>query len=207
MELPRYTGWNHFLKRAFDVVFSSLALVCLAPLLFAVAVAIWLDDGGPIMFKQKRIGLRGESFTIHKFRTMVVDAESKVDRMIEDAGGRALLFKVEDDPRVTRLGSVLRRYSLDELPQFWTALRGDMSVVGPRPQVAREVAEYSSDAHRRLLTKPGITGLWQVSGRSDLSVEESIALDLWYVENWSLTGDLAIILKTLKVVLRRHGAY
>jgi len=207
VELPRYSGWNHVVKRGFDIAFSLLALALLSPVLLAVALAIKLDDGGPVLFRQQRVGLRGETFTIHKFRTMSLDAEAKIDQMIASAGGTALLFKVENDPRVTRLGRVLRKYSLDELPQFWTVVRGHMSVVGPRPQVAREVAEYGTDTHRRLLTKPGITGLWQVSGRSDLSVEDSIRLDLAYVENWSLTGDLAIILRTVKVVLFPNGAY
>jgi len=207
VDLPRYSGWNHLLKRGFDIVFSALALLLLSPVLLAVAVAIKVDDGGPVLFRQQRVGLRGEPFTIHKFRTMSLDAEAKIDSMIAAAGGTALLFKVEDDPRVTRLGRLLRKYSLDELPQFWTVLRGQMSVVGPRPQVAREVAEYNNDTYRRLLTKPGITGLWQVSGRSDLSIEDSIRLDLSYVENWSLTGDVAIILRTVKVVLFPNGAY
>jgi len=138
---------------------------------------------------------------------MCVDAESGIDAMIAAAGGQALLFKVEDDPRITRIGKVLRKYSLDELPQFWTVLRGGMSVVGPRPQVSREVDEYTDGAHRRLLIKPGITGLWQVNGRSRLSIDESIRLDLRYVENWSLAGDLTIIVRTIRVVLHSSGAY
>lgn len=207
VELPRYSGWNHMLKRAFDGAFATAALVLLSPVLVAIAVAIKLDDGGPVLFRQQRVGVKGEPFTIHKFRTMSVDAEAKIAQMIADAGGQALLFKVEDDPRITRIGRFLRKYSLDELPQFWTVLRGTMSIVGPRPQVEREVAEYTDDAHRRLLIKPGITGLWQVSGRSELSIEESIRLDLRYVENWSLTGDLAIILRTIRVVLVPSGAY
>lgn len=207
IDLPRYSGWNHALKRTFDLVFSTAALILLAPVLAVVAVLIKGEDGGPILFRQERIGVRGDPFVIHKFRTMCVDAESRIDAMIAAAGGQALLFKVEDDPRITRIGKVLRKYSLDELPQFWTVLRGGMSVVGPRPQVSREVAEYTDGAHRRLLIKPGITGLWQVNGRSKLSIEESIRLDLRYVENWSLTGDLTIILRTIRVVLHSIGAY
>lgn len=207
VELPRYSGLNHVLKRAFDVVFAAVALVLLSPVLLVTALMIKLDDGGPVIFRQQRVGLRGEPFTIHKFRTMCLDAEDKIAQMIADAGGQALLFKVEDDPRITRIGRILRKYSIDELPQFWTVLRGQMSIVGPRPQVEREVAEYTDDAHRRLLIKPGITGLWQVSGRSELSIEESIRLDLRYVENWSVTGDLAIVLRTIKVVLFPSGAY
>lgn len=206
VDLPTFTGARLVVKRAFDVLFSVLALVLLAPVFFVLAVAIKLDDGGPVFFRQQRIGLRGEEFMIHKFRTMCLDAEARVDALIAENGGQALLFKLVDDPRVTRLGRVLRKLSLDELPQFWSALRGGMSIVGPRPQVAREVAEYTDVHHRRLLIKPGITGLWQVSGRSDLSLEDSIRLDLRYVENWSLAGDLTIIVKTVRVVLRSSGA-
>lgn len=207
VQLPRYSGMNHILKRSFDVVFSAFALIISLPLLIAIAIAIKIDDGGGrVIFRQERVGRRGESFTIHKFRTMVPDAESKIQALIDANGGKALLFKAENDPRITRLGRFLRKYSLDELPQFWTVLRGSMSVVGPRPQVAREVAEYDPATHRRLLIKPGITGLWQINGRSRLSVEQSIKLDLGYVENWSLSGDLAIILKTVWVVLKPEGA-
>lgn len=205
--VPRYSGWNYHLKRAFDVVFSSVALLLLSPLLLVIAILIKRDDGGPVIFRQQRVGQNGKPFTIHKFRTMCVDAESKVDALIAANGGKALLFKMEDDPRVTKLGAFLRKYSLDELPQFWSALRGGMSVVGPRPQVAREVAEYTEIHHRRLLIKPGITGLWQVNGRSGLSLEEAIRLDLRYVENWSLTGDIIIILKTFRAVIHGSHAY
>jgi exopolysaccharide biosynthesis polyprenyl glycosylphosphotransferase len=207
IDLPRYSGWTVALKRLFDLVFSAVALIFLSPILAVVAVLIKAEDGGPILFRQERIGVGGEPFVIHKFRTMCVDAESRIDAMIAAGGGTALLFKVEDDPRITRIGKVLRKYSLDELPQFWTVGLGCMSVVGPRPQVSREVAEYSGDAHRRLLIKPGITGLWQVNGRSKLSIEDSIRFDLRYVENWSVTGDLNIIARTILVVLRPDGAY
>lgn len=207
VDLPKYTGWKPVAKRAFDIVFSGVALLLISPILAAVAIAIKLDDRGPILFRQERVGLRGETFTIHKFRTMCVDAEAKIDALIAAKGGKALLFKLEDDPRITRIGKILRKYSLDELPQFWTVLRGGMSVVGPRPQVAREVAEYTDAHHRRLLIKPGITGLWQVSGRSELSLEESIRLDLKYVENWSPLDDLIIVLKTVRIVLRPAGAF
>lgn len=207
VHLPVFEGARYWMKRSFDVVFAVVALVLTSPVLLAVALAIKLDDGGPVLFKQQRVGRGGQPFVIHKFRTMCVDAESKIAAMIEQAGGSALLFKMEDDPRITRVGKILRKFSLDELPQFWTVLTGGMSIVGPRPQVEREVAEYTPTAHRRLLIKPGITGLWQVSGRSGLSIEDSIRLDLRYVENWSLTGDIAIILRTIKVVLFPSGAY
>ncbi len=205
VHLPQFEGARYWLKRSFDVLFASLALIALSPVFLLVALAIKLDDGGPVFFKQERVGQRGRPFKVHKFRTMVVDAEAKIDELIKENGGKALLFKMENDPRITRVGAILRKYSIDELPQFWTVLLGGMSIVGPRPQVAREVAEYSGGAHRRLLIKPGITGLWQISGRSQLTPEESIKLDLRYVENWSLAGDLSIILKTVKVVLFPHG--
>lgn len=207
VDLPRFTGVKLALKRTFDVAFSAIALTFLAPLFLLIAALIKLDDGGPVFFRQERVGRYGEPFTIHKFRTMCVDAEAKIDALIAASGGGALLFKLEDDPRITRIGKVLRKYSLDELPQFWSVLRGGMSVVGPRPQVAREVAEYTDIHHRRLLIKPGITGLWQISGRSELTMEESIRLDLRYVENWSLVGDLTIVIKTIRVVVRPNGAY
>lgn len=207
VDLPRYTGGKLVVKRVFDIVFSAAALLLLSPVFLVVAIMIKLDDGGPIFFRQQRVGRFGEPFTIHKFRTMCLDAESKIDALIEANGGAALLFKLEDDPRITKIGKVLRKYSIDELPQFWTSLQGGMSVVGPRPQVDREVAEYTDIYHRRLLIKPGITGLWQVSGRSDLTMDESIRLDLRYVENWSLVGDITIVLKTIAVVLRREGAF
>lgn len=207
VDLPRFTGAKLAMKRAFDVLFSLVALVLLAPIFLVIAILIKCDDRGPVFFRQQRVGRYGEPFTIHKFRTMCIDAEAKIDALIAANGGAALLFKLEEDPRITPIGRFLRKYSLDELPQFWSVLRGGMSVVGPRPQVSREVAEYSDIHHRRLLIKPGITGLWQVNGRSELSMEESIRLDLRYVENWTLVGDMTIVLKTVGVVARPDGAY
>ncbi|ADG73640.1 exopolysaccharide biosynthesis polyprenyl glycosylphosphotransferase [Cellulomonas flavigena DSM 20109] len=207
LSLPTYTGVAHVAKRGVDVVVASLALVVLLPALLAVAVAIKLDDGGPVLFRQERVGNREQLFTMYKFRTMVVDAEARLAALQERNQGAGVLFKMTDDPRVTRVGRVLRAWSLDELPQFLNALLGTMSVVGPRPPLPREVALYDGDVHRRLLSKPGITGLWQVSGRSDLTWEESVQLDLSYVENWSLSGDLMIILRTFRSVLARAGAY
>lgn len=205
--LPRYSGARFWLKRSFDMLFASAALVLVSPVLAAIAIAIKLDDGGPIFFRQERIGLEGNPFTIHKFRTMHVDAEARLAELRAASDTDGPLFKMTEDPRVTRVGRVLRKFSLDELPQFWTVLLGDMSVVGPRPHLADELAEFPDHALRRLLIKPGITGLWQISGRSDLSLEESIRLDLRYVESWSLSGDIAIILKTVRTVLRPEGAY
>lgn len=207
VDLPRFSGWRLWLKRAFDIVISATALVVLSPVFLVVAMLIKKDDGGPVFFRQDRIGRRGTTISVHKFRTMCVDAEAKVDALIDANGGKALLFKLKDDPRITPIGKFLRKYSIDELPQFWSVLKGGMSVVGPRPGLLREVSEYSRAYYRRLLIKPGITGLWQVNGRSDLSLKESIRLDLRYVENWSLVGDLMIILKTVRVVLRPDGAY
>lgn len=207
VDLPRFTGWPLRAKRIFDIAFSSVALVMLSPVFLAIAVAIKLDDRGPVMFKQRRIGLNGKEFTIHKFRTMRTDAEQLLEQLRSQSIGNGVLFKMDDDPRITRIGRFLRKYSLDELPQFWTVLGGHMSVVGPRPHLAKELDEFPDEGLRRLLIKPGITGLWQVSGRSDLSLDDSIKLDLRYVENWSLIGDLVVILKTIKTMLVTKGAY
>lgn len=207
VDLPRHSGWNHVLKRGFDIVFSSFALVILAPLLAVVALLVKLEDGGPVLFRQERVGLGGVPFKIHKFRTMHVDAERRLEALRDQSEANGPLFKMTKDPRITTVGRILRKYSLDELPQFWNVLLGTMSVVGPRPHLANELADYPNDGLRRLLIKPGITGLWQVSGRSDLSFEDSIRLDLRYVENWSLTGDITIILKTVRTVIDPKGAY
>lgn len=207
VDIPQFTGWKYALKRAFDIVFSALALVVLSPVFLIAAILIKREDHGPVVFRQERVGRFGEPFTIHKFRSMSVNAESKIQKLIDDAGGQALFFKIDHDPRMTKIGAVLRKYSIDELPQFWTVLKGDMSVVGPRPQMAREVAEYLPAYKRRLLAKPGMTGLWQVCGRSDLSPEEGMRLDLRYVENWSPITDLTIVAKTVTTVLKPSGAY
>lgn len=207
VDLPRYTGWNYALKRAFDVAFSASVLLVLLPVFAVIAALIKREDGGPILFRQARVGLGGEEFVIHKFRSMHLDAEARLAALRDQRGEGGPLFKMEDDPRMTKIGRILRKYSLDELPQFWTVLKGSMSVVGPRPHLASELAEYPDEGLRRLLIKPGITGLWQVSGRSDLSFADAVRLDLRYVENWSLTGDLTIILRTIRTVLESSGAY
>ena len=207
VDLPRFTGWTLRAKRAFDIVFSILALVLLSPLFLLIAVAIYVDDPGPIIFRQQRIGVHGRPFIIHKFRSMAVDAEARLEALLNESIGNGPLFKMDDDPRVTRVGRILRKYSLDEFPQFWTVLRGQMSVVGPRPHLEKELNEFPDAGLRRLLIKPGITGLWQVNGRSDLSLEDSIKLDLRYVQNWSLLGDLVIVMKTCKAMLTSKGAY
>lgn len=207
VDLPRFTGWTLRAKRAFDIVFSILALVLLSPLFLLIAIAIYVDDPGPIIFRQQRIGVHGRPFIIHKFRSMAVDAEARLEALLNESIGNGPLFKMDDDPRVTRVGRILRKYSLDEFPQFWTVLRGQMSVVGPRPHLEKELNEFPDAGLRRLLIKPGITGLWQVNGRSDLSLEDSIKLDLRYVQNWSLLGDLVIIMKTVKAMFLSRGAY
>ena len=207
IEKPQYHGAKKFQKRAFDIVFSGVALLCGLPLLLMIAIAIKLSSTGPVFYRQHRIGLDGRQFEMVKFRTMVLDADKMVDRLAHLNDGRGVLFKIRKDPRVTPLGRFLRKYSLDEIPQFLNVLAGEMSVVGPRPPLGAEVAEYDDDTMRRLLVRPGITGLWQVSGRSDLSWEDSIRLDLFYVENWSMMADLLIAMKTLRVVLNHSGAY
>jgi lipopolysaccharide/colanic/teichoic acid biosynthesis glycosyltransferase len=176
--------------------------------MIACAIAIKLTSKGPVFYRAERIGLEGKPFTMLKFRTMVEGADNQVARLLahnDSAGG--MLFKIRQDPRITPIGRVLRKLSIDELPQFINVLKQDMSVVGPRPPLRREVENYDVDTKRRLLVKPGVTGLWQVSGRSDLSWEESVRLDLSYVDNWSMAGDLMIVAKTLKVVLVGDGAY
>lgn len=207
VDYPQLSGPAAAAKRAFDVVFSLGVLAVLLPLLLVTALAVRLDSPGPVLFSQTRVGLRHERFRMLKFRSMVVDAEARLAGLEGQAAGNEVLFKMRSDPRVTRVGGVIRRFSIDELPQFINVLRGEMSVVGPRPPLVREVESYDEPAERRLLVKPGITGLWQVGGRSDLSWEESVRLDLYYVENWSLTGDLSIVLRTVQAVFRGAGAY
>jgi len=168
-----------------------------------------LSTPGGVLFRQDRVGLNGDHFKMLKFRSMVVDAESQLSALqgVDRAAGNAVMFKMENDPRVTPIGRFMRRFSLDELPQLFNVLGGSMSLVGPRPPLDREVAIYEHHVHRRFLVKPGITGLWQVSGRSNLSWEDTVRLDLYYVENWSITGDLMILWRTARAVLARDGAY
>jgi len=209
VEKPQYHGAKKFKKRFFDVLFSGCVLLCATPVLLMIAVAVKAGSTGPVFYRSERIGLDGRPFKMLKFRTMVQGA----DAMISDLTGIDLVasprdpFKFRNDPRVTRVGAFLRKYSLDELPQFINVVNGDMSVVGPRPQVLSEVNCYDDQARRRLLVRPGITGLWQVNGRSDLSWEDSVRLDLFYVENWSMTSDFLISLRTIKVVIQHTGAY
>ena len=206
VDAPRFSGPKYLVKSVADW-FAALALtIVLLPVLIGVAIAVRLDSPGPAFFRQQRIGRNRTTFPMLKFRTMTVDAAERHDDVM--AGGRAgLFYKRRDDPRVTRLGRVLRRYSIDEVPQLLNVLAGQMSLVGPRPQVESEVALYDRTAHRRLLVKPGLTGLWQVSGRSELSPDESIRKDVYYVENWTLLGDLSIVARTVRAVLAGRGAY
>ncbi|WGX94730.1 sugar transferase [Nocardioides sp. L-11A] len=193
-------------KAVFDRVGAALLLLLFAPLLLALAVAVKLDDGGPVLYRHRRIGLDGREFGLWKLRSMVPDAAAQHAALVGAHGTTPLLFKLPADPRVTRVGAVLRRWSLDELPQLLNVLAGQMSLVGPRPQVAAEVACYSPAMHRRLRVRPGMTGLWQVSGRSELTAAEAERLDLSYVENWSMAADLGILARTARAVLRGDGA-
>lgn len=207
VKIPEFEGGRHSLKRAMDIVVAAVALIPITLLVMpVVALLIKLDDGGPVFFRQTRIGRDGREFGILKFRTMRIDAEEQLAKLQALNEGNGLLFKMKEDPRITRIGGFLRKYSLDELPQFWNVLMGDMSVVGPRPPLPKEVREYDGKVYRRLFIKPGITGLWQISGRSDLSWEESVRLDLRYVENWSVMSDLMIMWRTAKVMVAPSGA-
>lgn len=207
VDLPSFSGGHHIVKRAMDVVLSAVALLMLAPMLGVLAVLIRIDSKGPVIFAQERIGTNGQAFRMYKFRSMVVNAEEELEKLQSKNEGNGLLFKLRDDPRVTKAGVWLRKFSLDELPQIYNVLRGEMSLVGPRPPLPKEVAKYEGHVGRRLYIKPGLTGLWQVSGRSDLDWEEGVRLDLYYVENWSVTGDLMIMWRTFKVMLHPIGAY
>ena len=204
VEIPRLSGGQRLVKRMADLLLSLVGLVLLLPLGVVLAILVRLSGRGPILFSQVRVGLQGRSFRMLKFRTMVADAEDQLPslRDIDRDAGNAVLFKLRDDPRVTAVGRFMRRYSLDELPQLLNVVAGHMSLVGPRPHLKSEVDQYDEHVHRRFLMKPGITGIWQVSGRSTLSWDDTVRLDLSYIENYSLVGDLVILLKTVKAVLR-----
>jgi len=207
VETPRYEGRKRVAKRALDIVGSGLMLLLLSPILFGIAVAVRLTSEGPVFYRQERIGLNGNRFGMLKFRSMVANADEQLSSLLAAQGsGSEPLFKIQNDQRITRIGAVLRKHSLDEFPQLLNVLRGEMSLVGPRPQREGEVALYDSAARRRLIVQPGMTGLWQVSGRSNLSWEQSIRLDLYYVENWSLAGDIQILWRTIRAVVAPSGA-
>lgn len=196
------------IKRVLDIICSAVALFVFSPLMLGVAIAIKLDDGGPVLFSQTRIGVHGRSLKMYKFRSMVTNAEALKQKLAEENGqSDRFIFKIKDDPRITRVGHFIRKTSLDEFPQFFNVLKGDMSLVGPRPALPEEVARYGSLYSARLLVKPDITGPWQVSGRSDLSQKQSEYLDVPYIENWSITDDLAILAKTIPVVFPGTGSH
>lgn len=204
---PKLDGFRGALKRASDIVGSALILLILSPVLLAVALAVKLTSSGPVLYYQMRIGQGGTPFKMYKFRSMITNADAMLGDLLKAQGTAGKpLFKVQDDPRITKVGGILRRYSLDELPQLFNVLLGSMSLVGPRPQREAEVALYDDYAHRRLIVKPGMSGLWQVSGRSNLTWEQAIRFDLYYVDNWSLVGDLIILAKTFKAVVAKDGA-
>jgi exopolysaccharide biosynthesis polyprenyl glycosylphosphotransferase len=207
LDHPELTGARRLIKSGFDRTAAAFALAILLPMMAAIALAIRLSDGGPALFRQIRVGKDGDQFTVYKFRTMVVDAEQLKAGLQTQSDGNGVLFKMRKDPRITPLGGWLRRYSLDELPQLINVLMGAMSLVGPRPALPAEASAYADHVRRRLAVKPGITGLWQVNGRSDLSWDEAVRLDVGYVENWSLVLDLQILWKTGSAVARGHGAY
>lgn len=207
VEEPEFSGVRRIVKGALDRLLALVAISVLSPVLIGVALAVRLTSRGPVLFTQMRVGRHGRPFRIHKFRSMYVDAEHRLIDLRDRNENDGLLFKIKDDPRVTPVGRFIRRYSLDELPQFFDVLLGRMSLVGPRPPLPSEVDLYPLDVRRRLVVKPGITGLWQVSGRSNLSWDDSVRLDLLYVENWSLAMDVTIMMKTVLAVLRRDGAY
>jgi exopolysaccharide biosynthesis polyprenyl glycosylphosphotransferase len=204
---PAYSRARTIRRAVFDRCFALLVLVAASPVLVLAALVIRLTSKGPIFYRSERIGAHGVPFEMFKFRTMGFDADQVREELVKHNIGAGPLFKIRDDPRVTSIGRILRRFSIDEIPQFYNVLRGDMSVVGPRPPLRCEVDTYDETVMRRLLIKQGITGLWQVSGRSDLSWEDSVRLDIDYVENWSMLRDLQIIVQTLRAVLRRDGAY
>jgi len=204
---PQLSGFRLVFKGLFDRCAAGAALVMLAPLMTILASAVWLHDRGPALFTQVRVGKDGHAFRIYKFRTMVVDAEQRRMELLDSNDSDGVLFKLRRDPRVTPVGAQLRRWSIDELPQLFNVFLGHMSLVGPRPALPDEADKYAEHVRRRLVVKPGLTGLWQVSGRSDLSWEESVRLDLRYVENWSFALDLQIMWKTISVLVRGSGAY
>lgn len=209
VETPTYGGSRLYTKRAFDIVGSAALIVVLSPVLALLALLVRVTSQGPVLFRQERVGLNGEPFRMIKFRSMVVDAEARLQELsaLDRAEGNDVLFKMRKDPRITTVGAVMRRFSLDELTQLFNVLAGHMSLVGPRPPLRREVDQYDVHVHRRFLVKPGMTGLWQVSGRSDLSWEDSVRLDLYYVENWSIMGDLVLLWRTARAVVSSSGAY
>lgn len=197
-----------FIKRLVDIIGSSVGLMLLSPLFLIVAILMKREEPkGPIFFSQTRVGKNENQFKIYKFRSMCVDAEAKLADLLKHNEVEGAMFKMKDDPRVTKVGKFIRKTSIDELPQLWNVLKGDMSLVGPRPPLLREVAEYTEYDKQRLLVKPGCTGLWQVSGRNQLGFNEMVGLDLQYIKNLSILNDLRIIIKTVGTIIKPNGAY
>ena len=209
VDRPTYRGANKIVKRSFDSIGSLFLLALASPFLLGLMIAVKVSSPGPIFFRQERVGHNGKAFRMIKFRSMVVDAEAQLAglKLQQRDAGNSTLFKMQDDPRVTKIGRFIRRFSLDELPQLFNVVKGDMSLVGPRPPLRDEVVTYHGEARLRLLVRPGMTGLWQVSGRSTLNWEDTVRLDTYYVENWSLTSDLVILWKTAKAVISSSGAF
>ncbi|MBH0022843.1 sugar transferase [Salinibacterium sp. SWN248] len=207
VEIPQFDGGKHVVKRGLDIAVSAIALIVLAPLFLLLALIIRAESPGGAFYSQVRVGRDLETFRMFKFRSMVSDADAKLAELQTENEGSGVLFKLKNDPRVTRVGRFIRKYSLDELPQIWNVLKGDMSLVGPRPPLPSEVRAYKGKVNRRLYIKPGLTGMWQINGRSDLNWEDSMRLDLYYVENWSVVGDLVIMWRTFKVLVKPVGAY
>ena len=200
-------GTSLALKRLLDITGAACGLLALSPVMIGTALAIRLEDKGPIFFKQERVGKWGKPFFMYKFRSMYVDAEARKQELMDKNETGGVTFKMKDDPRVTRTGRIIRKYSIDELPQFWNVLLGDMSLVGPRPAVPGEVAEYGVSDRRRLGAKPGITCFWQVGGRSEISFEQQVDLDVEYIQSQSVRLDIILLLKTVPAVLLGKGAY
>jgi len=207
VEPVRRGGWRALAKRTFDILGSLVVLGLVSPILVAAAIAVKFTSPGPLLFSHDRVGLDGRRFKLYKIRSMVPGAEHMVIDLRDSNEADGPLFKMQDDPRVTSAGRILRSLSVDEIPQLWNVLRGEMSLVGPRPALPSEVEQWGPEVHQRLHVKPGVTGMWQVSGRSNASFEEYVRLDLYYVDNWSLWTDIAILAKTLPSVLLRRGAY
>jgi len=197
----------YFIKRLLDVFVSAIMLVLLSPLFLITALAIKIDNPGPVLFKQTRVGKWGRLFTMYKFRSMIVDADKMKEQLLDQDESGGVIFKMKRDPRITRTGRIIRKLSLDELPQLWNVLKGDMSLVGPRPPVPKEVAQYEYTDRRRLDAIPGITCIWQVSGRSEIDFKGQVRLDMQYIENQSFWGDIKLLLKTIPAVLLGKGAY
>jgi exopolysaccharide biosynthesis polyprenyl glycosylphosphotransferase len=199
--------WERSAKRMLDVIGSLIGLITLLPLMLIAALLVKVTSSGPALYRQERIGLHGQRFRVWKFRSMRIGSDDRVAELMAEHGGYVPYYKMREDPRITPFGRFLRKSSIDELPQLINVLKGEMSLIGPRPHVRAEVAQYAPEHHRRLFVKPGITGLWQVSGRSDVPRCEAVLLDLQYVDTWSLGGDLRILVKTAKAVATARGAY